>query len=171
MTYTPPPTSEVGDVIRELWQENPHLDYSRMEGLALQVDDLWRRSQEHRHCEKGATPRHPDRDPLDSDFGPHDYPELQIHISAAGMEDAAGILYQRLNRNGPEVKAECEQVAHKMIAAALASPPIVTEQTLETLVRALLATYPDHRWDGIKLRQMVEGLLLSLGITVEEPKS
>lgn len=101
------------------------------------------------------------RDPLDSDFGPHDYPELQINISREGLKRAADVLAQ-----DPYV-TEPEKIAGLAVAAALTTPPTVTEQTLETLVRALLATYPDHRWDEIKLRQMVEGLLLSLGVVVE----
>lgn len=58
--YSPPPASEVGDAIRQLWQENPHLDQLRMEGLALQVDDLWRRAQEHRSCPPITPPTDPD---------------------------------------------------------------------------------------------------------------
>lgn len=94
-------------------------------------------------------------------------PELQVHISDAGLRAAASILYLSINRNGPQVKEQCERVTQTMIAAALATPPTVTEHTVETLVRALLATYPDHRWGGIKLREMVEGLLLSLGVEVK----
>lgn len=105
-------------------------------------------------------PRHPDRDPLDSDFGPHDHPELQIRISEEGLKRAGDVLAR-----DPYI-TEPEKAAALSVAAALTSPPTVTEQTVETLVRALLATYPDHRWDGIKLRQMVEGLLLSLGVEV-----
>lgn len=62
--YTQPHASEVGDAIRQLWQENPHLDESRMAGLALQVDDLWRRAQEHRHCEKVPPPTERDKEPF-----------------------------------------------------------------------------------------------------------
>lgn len=140
--------SEVGDAIRQLWQENPHLDYARMEGLALQIDDLWRRAQEHRHCGERMVLL----------TGP---PELQIHISHEALKRAADVLAQ-----DPYI-TEPEKIAGLAIAAALAEPPTVTEHTVETLVRALLATYPDHRWDGIKLREMVEGLLLSLGVEVK----
>lgn len=157
-------TSEVGDAIRQLWQENPHLDQLRMEGLALQVDDLWRRAQEHRYCEKVTTKRNPDRDPLDSDFGPNDHPELQIHVSQEGLMTAANVLGQIIPNLFDEANVE---IAGRVVAAALTTPPTVTEHTVEVMVRALLMTYPDHRWDGIKLRQMVEGLLLSLGVEVK----
>lgn len=88
-------------------------------------------------------------------------PELQIHISEEGLEAAVMALRNRSDAYDPD-----EQVVSAVIAAALASPPTVTEQTVETLVRALLATYPDHHWGDIKLREMVEGLLLSLGVEV-----
>jgi hypothetical protein len=87
------------------------------------------------------------------------HPELQIRISQEAMERAADS-YDRWNDSRMEI-------AQQIVAAALATPPTVTEQTLETLVRALLATYPDHRWGEIKLREMVEGLLLSLGVEVK----
>ena len=49
--YSPPPASEIGDAIRAL-REDPSGNY---EGIAMQVDDLWRRAQEHRHCSTPPT--------------------------------------------------------------------------------------------------------------------
>lgn len=85
-------------------------------------------------------------------------PELQIRVSADALRRAEYV-FDRTNDSRQEI-------VHSIVSTVLESPPTVTEHTVETLVRALLATYPDHRWDGIKLREMVEGLLLSLGVEV-----
>jgi hypothetical protein len=85
-------------------------------------------------------------------------PELQLKLSADSLRRAEYV-FDRTNDSRAEI-------VQSIIATALDSPPTVTEQTIETLVRALLATYPTHNWGEIKIREMVEGLLLSLGVEV-----
>lgn len=116
--------------------------------------------------------RHPDRDPLDSDFGPEDvideqnnYPDgpgLQIHISQAGLKAAAEVLAQVIPSLPDDAYGE---IAGRVIAAALDTPPTVTNRTVEGLTRAMLMAYPTaEAWADANRRQIVLGLLLSLGV-------
>lgn len=89
-------------------------------------------------------------------------PELQINVSQTGLKTAAEILTQVIPNLPEDAYTE---IAGRVIAAALSAPPTVTNKTVETLTRAMLMSYPSaEAWAEANRRQIVLGLLLSLGV-------